>query len=559
MLSQFKNLFRQLSRKERLFLSIAVSITIISGTLLGLNYFKQNTVSRPIAGGEYTEGIMGQPTFINPVLMSANEADKILISIVFDNLMDLAESYKVNPEGREWTIRLKESAAWHDEQPITSDDVIFTIETIQNPDNQSPLFPNWQGVSVKRVSEREIKINLPAPYAFFDSTLKDLRPIPKHLFQDIPAANFRLSNYNLEPIGSGPFKYVSFQKQYSGFIDEYRFSRNENYFNQKPYLDKLIFKFYPGPEELKQTFQSGAVDGFGDIGPQILSGINIPHQTFKAPMARYYAVFFNPYSHPALEDKDIRTALDYAIDKKAIISNVLGGQAMDAKGPLTAGVQGYNVEIYSVNQNISQEKTKELLENNGWKMNSEGTREMTVQKTSQKGKKKETEIIRLEFTLVVPQAPSFLGEAAKLIQEDWAKIGVKLNLNIMPIANINEEIIKTRNYQMLLFGNIFSSEDNPDLFSFWHSSERFYPGLNLALYENKKADILIESIRRNLNFEKRQKDLSDLQEVIIDDVPAAFLFSPFYLYIASPQLKGFEPNIISQPSDRFKDAEKWYT
>src|SRR3989344_7082910 len=132
MLSQLKQLFRQLSKKERLFFIFAISMTLISGMLLGLNYFKQNTVSRPIAGGEYTEGIVGQPTFINPVLMSVNEADKILISIVFDNLMDLAESYKVDPEGREWTIRLKESAAWHDEQLVTSDDVIFTIETIQN-------------------------------------------------------------------------------------------------------------------------------------------------------------------------------------------------------------------------------------------------------------------------------------------------------------------------------------------------------------------------------------------------------------------------------------------
>ena len=127
--------------------------------------------------------------------------------------------------------------------------------------------------------------------------------------------------------------------------------------------------------------------------------------------------------------------------------------------------------------------------------------------------------------MTVPEIP-FLVETANLIKEDWLKIGVKLNLTVHSPQQINDEIIKTRNYQMLIFGNIFGNGDSPDLYSFWHSSERFYPGLNLALYENKTADTLIQSIRKTLNDLKRQADLSSLQSIIIQDYPAVFLFPP---------------------------------
>jgi len=150
-----------------------------------------------------------------------------------------------------------------------------------------------------------------------------------------------------------------------------------------------------------------------------------------------------------------------------------------------------------------------------------------------------------------------LRQTAELLKEDWAKIGAETEIKIFPLDEINQEIIKTRNYEIILFGNNLGR--SPDLFSFWHSSEKFYPGLNLSLYEDKDVDALIESIRKDLNEQRRNQKLKEAQLRIIKDQPAIFLYSPDYFYVSQNRLGGFgENNFIAIPSDRFKNVEKWY-
>jgi peptide/nickel transport system substrate-binding protein len=540
-------IFKNLSWTERWIFIAACLIFVTSSIFIAANLLYQDTNLVPIAGGEYIEGLISQPTFINPVLAGSNGSDRDLIELVFSDLLDLAENYKVDENGQTWNIRLKENLLWDDGQPITSDDVIFTIKTIQDSDSRSPLFSMWQEVKSERVSEREIKLILSESYTFFENTLKELKIIPKHIFGSIPAANFRLSDFNFEPVGSGPFKFLSFRKEHSGFISEYQLIRNEYHFGQKPYLEKIVFKFYQDEEELIKAFNSGAISGFGGLNQKNLSKITISHQAFEIRMPRYYAIFFNSYSQDVLKDKNIRLALNYATDRKKIIEKVFDNRALSVEGPLVAGMEGYAAEIYP-RENFSLEKASQILEASGWQLNSGGIRERNFDK----------QLKQLEFDLTVPEIP-FLVETANLIKEDWSKIGIKLNLAVRSPQEVNDEIIKTRNYQMIIFGNIFGNGDSPDLYSFWHSSERFYPGLNLALYENKTADALIQSIRKTLNGSKRQADLSSLQSIIIQDYPAVFLFSPHYLYVAKNWLKGFDEKFIPSASGRFQNIEKWYT
>ncbi len=537
--------FKTLSSTERLIFISALLAFIVSFIFVFTNLLVQRTTLVPVAGGEYIEGIIGQPSLINPILVNNGGPDGDLTKLIFSDLIDLAESYKINEDGRIWNIRLKDNLLWHDNQPITSDDVIFTIKAIQDLDIRSPLFSMWQEVIAERVSEREIKLILPEPYAFFENAMKELKPLPKHIFGSIPSSNIRLSDYNLEPIGSGPFKFVSFQKERSGFITGYQLVRNEHYFKQKPYLEKFIFRFYQNEQEAIKAFNSGTIDGLGGLNLESLSEVKIIHQTFEIRMPRYYAIFFNPNSHPALKDKNVRLALNYAVDKKKLIQKIFNGKALSVDGPLIPGMDGYASDIY-FQREFSLEQASQILEMAGWQLNNEGVREKIDKKESQ----------RLEFNLIIPQIP-ILIETANLIQEDWLKIGVKLNLTIRPLNDVNEETIKTRNYEMIIFGNIFRDSKSPDLSSFWHSSERFYPGLNLALYENKTADALIESIRKNVNDKKRQRDLASLQSLIIQDSPAIFLFSPNYFYITKNYLKGFKEKFISLDSNRFENIENW--
>ncbi len=536
-------LLKSFSRGERLTFFFFLATFFAASTLAAIGFIDKNTEIVPVAGGEYTEGAVGQPSFINPILAVA-AVDRDLTELTFADLKDLAENYQSEENGKIWRYRLKDGLVWHDGESITSDDIIFTVQTVQNSDAYSPLAQNWQGVDVQRVSEREAIFKLPGAYAFFENILGDFKPIPKHIFGSIPAANIKLSNYNLEPVGSGPYKFSTFKNQPDGYINLYVLKRNDDYSGVRPYLDKINFVFYKNEDDKIKAFNSGTIDGFelADYGK--ISKINFPHQIFAPQMLKYYAVFFNSFSHPALKDKNVRLALNLAVNRGEIIEKILNGRAMEVFGPLFEK-DGDTGLLNNQKEDFSVEKAAIVLEETGWFLNEDNIRE----------KKSKEETIKLEFNLTVPEIP-FLVEIADLIQKNLEKIGVKLNISIRSLSEINNEIIKSRDYQMILFGNIFG--ENPDLFSFWHSSQRFYPGLNLALYENSAADRLIESIRKNLDEEKRRADLMSLQSLIIQDQPAIFLYSPNYLYISQKKLKGFEERFIAFSGARFENIEKWY-
>jgi len=519
-------------------------IFLTAFSLLAAKFVRENTQIVPVAGGNYIEGVVSQPSFINPIL-AANDADRDLTELAFDDLSELAESYKMEDNGKKWRYRLKEGIFWHDGEKITTDDIIFTVETIKNPDVYSPLYSNWQSIETSRVSERELEFKLPAPYVFFEDTLKNLKPVPKHIFGNIPATNIKLSNYNFEPIGSGPFKFKSFSRRADGYISSYVFEKNEAY-QKFVYLKKISFNFYTNEVETINAFNMGEVDGFGLANPENLGKIAFSHKVFPIRMLKYYAIFLNQLSHPALKDKNVRLAMTMAIDKMEIIEKVFNGQAVLAAGPLVEGMEGFDKQVYSENV-FSAEKANQILESMGWEWNNEeNVREGQIN----------DEIVKLEFNLSVPEI-SFLIETANLIKGQLAKIGVKINLSIAPISEINNKTIKNRDYQIILFGNILG--DSPDLFSFWHSSGSFYPGLNLSLYGSKTADSLIETIRKDFDEQKKQSELSSLQYLIIGDYPAIFLYSPNYLYIGKKSFSGFEDSFISFSSERLKSIENWYT
>ncbi len=538
-------IFKSFSRKEKLLFAVSFLAFLSSSIIWAAGFFSQMTVLAAVSGGEYVEGVVGQPSFINPVLSSPGGVDSDINELVFSKLFDLSDSVKMSDNGKVWDIRLKADIFWDDKQPITSQDIDFTIKKIQNSDMQSPLESMWRGTQTEVISKLEMKVSLSEPYFFFDETLKNLMIIPAHLFTDTPAANIKISDYNLEPTGNGPFKFQSFKKEKSGFISEYKFVRNETYFNKKPYIESVVFKFYKSEDELINAFNSGEISGFGGLSAKNLEKISINSKIFSLMMPRYYALFFNSYAQKNLAGKNVRMALDYATDKKKIIDEVFNGDAAVADGPIVLGMNGYNPEVSSESV-FSPEKAMSILDADGWKVGEDGVREKIIKK----------ETLRLEFNAISPKV-QFLEDAVNIIASDWARIGVNLNVLVKSLEEI-DEIIKTRNYEMIIFGNSFTSYSNPDLSSFWYSSQKFYPGFNLSLYENKSVDNLIEISRETMSDSKRQSALSSLQSLIVGDQPAIFLFSPDYTYVSKQQLEGFEETEINSASDRFKNIENWY-
>ena len=220
MLRYLTRIFRSLSRPEQITFYIAGGIFCGALVVTLWMTFITNTTLMPARGGEYTEGLIGQPTAINPMLIGASSVDKDLSTVLFADLLTLAHDVATSTTGKVWVVTLKQDMVWSDGKAITADDVLFTVRTIQNPDAGSPLLSAWQGITVDRVSQLEVRFTLKAAYSYFADNLRSLRVAPAHVFESIPPSNIRLSNYNLEPVSSGPYLFVSYEKQRSGLITD---------------------------------------------------------------------------------------------------------------------------------------------------------------------------------------------------------------------------------------------------------------------------------------------------------------------------------------------------
>lgn len=563
MLSNILKIIRAFSYKERLLFALCFFVFIITAILLIINIFFDKTRPIPIVGGEYREGVVGQPIFINPVLARFNTADSALVNILFKNVPSLSENIKVDESGKVWTVRILEGVKWHDGQDITSDDIIFTIQAIQDPNSNSPLSPFWQGVVPQRISERELKLTLPRPYFFFKETLTNLRPIPKHIFAQIPTANFRLSSYNLAPIGSGLFRYDHFDKRGDGFITAYYLVRASNAKDKPPFLENITFKFYSKEEDAIFAFNANEIDGLSLVDNRNLSKIKIKHQLSNIRLPRYYVVFLNQYTNPVLKDKNVRLALNLSVSRLEMINKIFGGYGIDVKNLILPGMSGYMALLETAtssdnNYDFAPQRAIDLLIDSGWQKNQDGVWEKIVplDKNSISKEQKKSSLF-LKFRLAVPDIPP-LVDMAYYLKDSWSKIGINVEVAIFSISQLENEIIKTRDYEMLLLGHVFNN--NEDLLPFWHSTERFYPGLNLALYENKKVDVLLESMRGALDYNIFEQSLLKLNNEILSDIPAVFLVSPDYLYITRTKLKGLEldKKFIASPGERFQNIENWH-
>ncbi len=517
MFKLIKKIFEKYEIKEKRWFFLFLVIFIISGFLKTIMAINEKTITLPVDDGVYREGIVGQITFLNP-LISYNPIDQDLSRLIYSPLGDLIENLEAQNNYQNFIIVLKEDLKWSDDQPLTSEDVIFTFNLVQDSSVNSPYNYSFQGIKVEKISQIKAKISLPAPYVFFEEQIRELPIIPAHIFQNIPPLNLRLSEYNLKPVSSGPYVFESFSKDQQGFITEYRLKINNQYHLKKPHIKKIIFRFYKDDNELLEAFRLKKIDGFGTLKPiinennplfknAIIKKINIP---------RIYALFFNLQMNPLLKEKTLREALFEAIDYEKLIKEVFNNQA-------------YKPKIIAINFNkeAAQEKIKKLnLKEND------------------------------SLSLIVPDS-EFLKKTAFFLQQNWSEIGLK-NIKIMEMDSekILEEIIKQRKYEILLFGQIL--ENPKDLFSFWHSSQRFNPGLNISGYENKEVDKLLEEIRQETNQEKIEEKLSLVYKHLQNDLPVIFLYELPYFYVHYKKLRGFEIDFIKKTSDRFKTIDSWY-
>ncbi len=545
----FKKIPRVLSLLEKRLILIFGLVAIAAGITWGVLVYFQNTVPAPTKGGTYTEGVLGQPKFINPIIAQPNTVDADLCSLIYSSLFrytpennlenELVEEYQLNDDGTEVTLTIKSDVKWQDGENLTADDVLFTVQSIQNPNIQSPLKSGFADVVAEKIDQQKLKFTLAQPYAPFLSNLT-FGILPKHLWEKIEPANIPLAELNLQPVGSGPYKFKEFKKDKLGEIQSYTLERFDKYFAAAPFLDKLIFEFYATPEELSAALTDGQIKGMAfdlNTAEAVYSSSSLADYKFSLP--RYNAVFLNYAQNKDLEYKKVRQALQQAINRDEILEQSVPGQGKLANSPIMENFLGFDPGLKYIG--FDPEAAKGLLDEAGWKeVDAEGFR-------LKDGKK-------LSLTLTVSDFPEHLVVADYIVNA-WKNIGVDAKTESFSPADIQERI-RNRAYDALLFGQVTGHD--PDPYPFWHSSQREDPGLNLTSIKDTDIDKLLEEGRTTINSETRAEKYLAFQQKLAESYVAIFLYSPYYNYTADKEIKGLNPGIITNPAERFSTIENWY-
>ena len=541
------------SLTEKTIFFIFVGLFIASGISLLYQVNKLFIVEVPDYGGALVEGVVGSPRFVNP-LLSTSDMDKDLTSLIYSGLMrmnskgqlvpELALSYEVADDGLTYTFVLKDNLYFQDGVKLTADDVVFTIEKAQDPELKSPRESNWNGVKVEKIDDKTVVFSLRQAYSPFIQNLT-LGILPKHIWRTASIEEFPFSRLNINPVGSGPYKINSITYTSGGFPSEYHLTAFNEYALGKPFITSLTIKSYKNEKELIEAYKNGDIESLYSVSTKQLPSLQVAQDdVIFSPLPRIFGVFFNQNVAPIFANKEVRSALNVVTDKQEIVDTIIGGYGQTIDGPVPPKTLG-EIDSSRLPEEERIEKAKKILTDKGWAQNSDGI----FQKKDKKGS------ATLAFSISTGNAPE-LKETALLLKSQWEKIGAEVEVKIFETGDLNQNIIRPRKYDALLFGEIVGRE--LDLYPFWHSSQRNTPGLNIALYTNIKADKLLENIRKTTDAGLQKTYFDNFNKEIKNDIPAVFTYSPYFIYIIPKKVKNVSLGTLTNPSERFSDVSEWY-
>ena len=544
-------LFDAFSATEKVVFLFFVLIALVMALVMANRASQYFMVTVPTDGGMLTEGEVGTPRTVNPIL-AYTDVDKDITALVYAGLMrrdssgnlvtDLAQSYSVSPDGLTYDFTLKKGVSFEDGKPITADDVVFTITKAEDAEVKSPARADWADVTVKKVSDSEVQFILKEPYApFLANTTIGI--LPQHIWKDVTDDQFIFSNYNIQPVGDGPYRVKSVAKDGSGVPESYTLVPSSHYSGAKPYISKIVLDFYPDASHAFDALQAGEIDSLAGLDPKeasVLASTTGSLHILANPVPRLFGIFFNQNQNPVFADKAVRQALSLAVDRQKIVSAVLDGYGIPINGPVPQGILAGSPSVGGPNIALATS----TLEHDGWKLGVDGIYAKTVNKKARS----------LAFSITTADSPD-LSAAADMIALEWQAIGAKVTVNVFEYSDLSNAI-SGRSYDSLLFGQYVGT--GLDLYAFWDSSQRNSPGLNIAQYVNNSADKTLSDAREATTVKAQLADLAAFQGIFAQDVPAVFLYSPDLIYVIPDKLKGVDIDAVSKPSDRWNGITGWY-
>lgn len=536
-------------------------ILLLFGYLLGQSPIEEQTAPEPVAGGIYREALVGMVSRLNPLLDFNNQVDRDINRLLYRGLIkfdsrgiphpDLAESWAVSADATLYTFTLRRDATWHDGEPVKSDDVIYTYSKFQESDYPGPtdLQRIWQEINFVRLDDRTVQFQLPEPFApFIDFVSVGL--LPDHLLRGVSAQELIDHPFNIEPIGTGPFKFDRFLQE-DGEISGIRLLAFEDFFGGRPFLDQFELFFYPDEGRALQAYLSEEVMGIGQVGPGVLDRIldlnNLNLHTSSLPSINMVFLNHNNPEKSFLGEKEFRQVLLMAINRQWIINHVLEGQAVIARGPILQSSWAFLASLPS--ETYDMVGAEESLDELGWEIPSGASRG-----TSEYVRSKEGSI--LTFELVHADTP-IQTAVAEALQESWEQIGIQVELTPAEGPSIVEQYLEPRSFEAVLININLGRYADPDPYPFWHDSQ-VETGQNYGGFSDRNIGIWLEKARTTPDLLLRADLYKNFQFRFQDQVPALLLYTPVYSYAIDSQVQGVRIGTIYDPSDRFDNVVEWH-
>lgn len=510
-------------------------------------------VQQPVPGGMYSEGIEGNFTTASP-LYAVSDVDTSVSKLLFAGLFtydghnqlagDLADRWSVNGDGMVYTVHLRPNLTWQDGQPLTAADVVFTYQTIQNPDAQSPLFSSWQGVKVAALDKQTVTFTLPNPLSSFPYSLTN-GIVPQHLLASVNVVDLRSAGFNTDhPVGAGPFSWSSVGESGEGPTAEEQIILVPfaQYWAGAPRLSSFSIDAFADRAAMITAYQNnevGAMVGLDSVPSSVAHDTSSHIYNLMLTAGTY--VFFNTTS-PLLSDAKIRQALAEGSNRSAIIQH-LGYVAIPVDEPLLQGQLGYDPTYAQATDKLAQAAA--LLDADGWHVGPGGIR-------TKNGRS-------LSFTLTAIAGGEY-ASVAKLLSTQWKALGVDVQVDLQQPDDFQSTLAPSepRAYDAVLYG--VSVGVDPDVFVYWDSSQASplsASRLNFSNYKSAAADAALEAGRTRQDPSLRSVKYRAFLQAWQQDAPALGLYQPRLLYISHVPVYGLGGSQINTDADRFNDVQNW--
>ncbi|MCI0608859.1 MAG: peptide ABC transporter substrate-binding protein [Anaerolineae bacterium] len=511
---------------------------------------------QPEQGGVYTEGLVGSLGRLNPLLDWNNSADRDIDRLLFSGLLrfderglpqkDLAEGWGVMPDGTVYNFTIRPDAFWHDGEPVTSDDVIFTIDMMKSDGSLYPpdIKELWSKIEITRLDEKNLKFTLPEPYVPFIDYLT-FGVLPKHLLESVPPDQIANADFNINPVGTGPYKFDHLIID-NGKITGVVLTISTNYYGTDPFIEQVVFRYYPTSAAAMDAYKQGDVLSVSQITNDVLieslEEPNLSVHTSRLPQMSMVLLNLNNPEVAFLQDAKVRRALMLALNRSYIVNSFLQGQAILADGPILPGSWAYydGIEHFDYNP----DEAINLLKGEGYVIPAGG------------GEVRAKEGTPLVFSMSHPD-DAVHTQIAQTIQQAWVAIGVRVDLQAVPYDQLVLDSLASRAYQAALVDLNLSRTPDPDPYPFWHQAEAV-GGQNYTQWDNRAASEYLEQARVTTDYTLRARLYRNFQVVFAKELPALPLFAPVYSYGVDAQVQGVQVSSLYDPSDRLATFTQWY-